>query len=93
MFFKGSRYQNVDTNTIADATGRTVRYKKTRFIVQPAIASQHVVAQSDRIDLLAYQYLRDSQQFWRVCDANYALWPPDLLSVSGRRIDIPDAQD
>lgn len=93
MFFKGSRYEFVDSNMIEDSSGRLVKYKKTRFITQPAVSAQHVVVDSDRIDLLAYRYLRDPLLFWLICDANYALWPPDLLDNPGDRIDIADPQD
>ena len=33
----------------------------------------------DRLDLVAFRYFQDPEQFWRICDANGALWPDDLL--------------
>ena len=35
MFFKGSRYEKVPEATLTDASGRVIRYKTTRFIVEP----------------------------------------------------------
>ena len=93
MFFKGSRYQFVETNSITAADGHKVVYKKTRFITPPPVRKRHEVTQGDRIDLLAQKYLRDPLQFWRICDTNSALWPPDLLAINGKRIGIPDPQD
>ena len=32
MFFKGSRYENVETDRFTNADGQVVRFKKVRFI-------------------------------------------------------------
>jgi hypothetical protein len=92
MFFKGSRYANVETIT-KDENGRLVRYKKTRFITQPTRGGTHHVSQQDRLDLLAHARLREAERFWRICDLNYALWPDDLLAVAGRTILIPTPEE
>jgi hypothetical protein len=47
------------------------------------------VAQSDRLDLIASRTLGDSEQFWRVADANNAMHPLDLTEVVGRVLRIP----
>jgi len=93
MFFKGSRYEFVETNRITAPDGREFVYKKTRFITEPPVSKQHLVADGDRIDLIAQLYLRDPLLFWKVCDTNVAMWPPDLIAVNGKKIDIPSAQD
>lgn len=93
MFFKGSRYQFVDTISLVAPDGHMIVYKKTRFFTPPAVRKAHEVTQGDRIDLIAYQFLRDPLQFWQVCDTNSAMWPPDLLAINGKRIGIPDPQD
>ncbi len=93
MFFRGSRYANVPTHQIVDEKGRSVLYKKTRFIQQPKFRQPHPVSQQDRADLVAYAYLHDAERFWRICDLNYALWPDDLFAVPGCMIKIPTSED
>ena len=79
MFFKGSRYEKVPEATHVDATVRTIRYKTTRFITDPLALIGHRVLASERLDHIAWQHFRDAERFWRICDANRALWPNDLL--------------
>lgn len=79
MFFKGSRYEKVPEATLTDAAGRVVRYKTTRFIVDPRAIVGHRVLASERLDHIAWQHFRDAERFWRICDANRALWPAELL--------------
>ena len=93
MFFKGSRYEQVAAAEIDGPYGRRLRYKKTRFIGPATPQRLHVITQSERLDLLAHQYFRDSERFWRICDANFALWPDDLLAQPGRSIVIPNAEE
>src|SRR5258707_8220264 len=69
MFFKGSRYENVATNEIMSPDGRIYRYKKTRFIGPATPQQAHSVTAGDRLDLIAHLHFRDSERFWRVCDA------------------------
>jgi hypothetical protein len=90
MFFKGSRFEHVPTAVIAGPDGRTVRYKKTRFIGPVPARRNHTISQGERLDLIAHRYFRDPERFWRICDANLALWPDDLVARAGRRILIPD---
>ena len=88
-FFKGSRYERVAEVELARADGRTVRYKQTRFIPRTPSHTEHVVHDAERLDRLADQYLRDPQRFWLICDANRALWPPELLERTGEVLGIP----
>ena len=60
MFFKGSRYGNVETIT-KEENGRLVRYKKTRFITQPKPGRPHHVSQQDRLDLWRKYHKRISR--------------------------------
>ena len=81
MFFKGSRYENVPNTTYVDAGGREIHYKTTRFIADtPAVTGYRVVA-GERLDHIAWRHFRDPERFWRICDANRALWPDDLLEL------------
>jgi len=92
MFFKGSRYAAVGEAQITDRTGRTIRYKLVRIIPDAPAAVAHLVHEGERLDHLAHRYYRDAERFWRICDANRADWPPDLVAVVGRRLLIPPAQ-
>jgi hypothetical protein len=47
------------------------------------------VVQGDRLDLIAARTLGDSEQFWRVCDANDAMDPHELTAEPGRAVRVP----
>ena len=96
-----SRYFSVGiaTATIPDGTGglREVRHLRRRFPPQPSslrVLADHVVAQGDRLDLVAATYYSDPTQFWRITDANVCLHPDELLADSrlGDRLHIPVPQ-
>ena len=91
MFFKGSRYEKVPETTRVDATGRVIRYKTTRFIADPLALVGHRVMHGERLDHIAWQHFRDAERFWRVCDANRALSPNDLLE-EGAVLRIPASE-
>jgi len=91
MFGPESRYVDLQDAVLVLADGREIAYKRRRFVPKP---SEHqpigvvVVAPADRLDLVATRGLGDPEQFWRVCDANGALEPGDLMQA-GRRLTIP----
>jgi hypothetical protein len=90
VFFRGSRYEHVDDHEIEDGRGRLVRYKKVRFIAEePEARMGHVLIQGERLDHIAYNYYQDPERFWRICDANRAMWPDELMTEAGRTILIP----
>ncbi len=91
MFFKGSRYEKVASSQIKDSKGRPVNYKKIRFISETAGVIGYSVHQGDRLDQIANLSFRDPQRFWRICDANNAMWPDDLLIV-GATLEIPPSE-
>ena len=92
MFFKGSRYQKVTTLELTDETGRTLQYKATRFIPDTPARMGHKVQGGERLDLIAHRYFRDPERFWRICDCNQVVWPEELVSEPGRKIDIPGSE-
>jgi hypothetical protein len=92
MFFKGSRYLRVDDAFLTDASGRTIRYKKVRYIGPTTGRLGHIVAEVDRLDLIANRYYRDPLEFWRICDGNQAMFPPDLVPTAGRILRIPNGR-
>ncbi len=92
MFFKGSRYADVGEDQITDSQGREIRYKTIRFIPETRAQMGHSVSQGERLDHIAHRYYRDPDRFWRICDANRALWPDDLIAEAGRTILIPPSE-
>ena len=63
-----------------------------RLIPDPAALQTHQVAAGDRLDLIAFRFYQDPEQYWRICDANRALLPEDLTREVGRRLRIPFAE-
>jgi hypothetical protein len=95
MFAKGSRYETVPDVVWTDPAGREIVYKRLRVIPSPGPAVQgYLVSGGDRLDLIAFRLYRDPEQFWRICDANDAMNPPDLTARPGRalRVALPQAQ-
>ena len=92
MFFRGSRYENVGTDSIVNADGQTVLFKKVRFIDDTPASAAVVVGQGERLDQIAQRVYQDPELFWRICDANRAMWPDDLVTPSGRTILIPPSE-
>jgi nucleoid-associated protein YgaU len=91
VFATTSRYAALATATVSLPEGRTATYVRRRFLPQTRsllqLASVTVV-QNDRIDLITARTLGDPEQFWRICDANEALDPTDLV-VPGRTLRVP----
>lgn len=92
MFSTRSRYYSVADATYQDASGRQINYKVLRITPATSAIQTHTVAQGDRLDLLAFQYYADPEQFWRICDGNNALYPDDLTQTAGASILIPVVQ-
>jgi len=86
-----SRYHGIPTAVRTGPDGRQVTYLRRRLLPRPdsltAIA-EHVVAAGDRPDLLAFRYLGDAEQWWRIADANPVLHPDELTATPGRRVRI-----
>jgi hypothetical protein len=90
MFFRGSRYEHVPEAEIAGPDGRTIRYKRMRFVPETmGTLRAYLVRDGDRPDLAAYAALGDPEAFWRLCDVNRLQRPVDLTSVPGARIAAP----
>lgn len=92
MFFKGSRYEKVGVDEFSDAKGRVIPYKKVRYIAETKGQLGHLVRREERLDHIAHRYFRDPERFWRICDANRAMWPDDLTGHAGRTILIPPSE-
>ncbi len=91
IFPPASRYYGVKTATLVTADGTPVIHLRRRFCPRPdalAVIDEHQVAEGDRLDMIAARYIGDPEQFWRICDANAALRPNELIETAGRRIRI-----
>ncbi len=91
LFPPNSRYPGVDTATLATVEGGTSVYLKRRFVPPPerfALLQEHALAQGERLDHIAAQYLGDPELFWRLCDANAAMRPDEITETPGRRLRI-----
>ncbi len=88
MIFKGSRYQNVATYQITDASGRMVSALKMRAIPDTPAGFVYTFTADQRLDLLAYKFYRNPTKFWLIADANSEMDPEDLLEP-GRQLLIP----
>lgn len=92
MFFKGSRYADVEEKTFVDAAGRELRYKRLRTIPRLRVRWRHTIGFGDRLDLIAHRFYRDPERYWRICDANFALWPEVLTETPGETISVPPSK-
>src|SRR5512139_3394776 len=73
LFPPTSRYYGIPASTITTAAGTVEIYLRRRFL--PPLENmmslqQHRVAQGERLDQIAFRYLTDPEQFWRIADAN-----------------------
>jgi hypothetical protein len=95
VFPPTSRYYGLATTSLTSADGRTVSYLRRRFVPQAsrfALLKLHTVTQNDRLDNLAAKYVGDPEQYWRLCDANNAIRPDELVETVGHslRITLPE---
>lgn len=90
-FPPNSRYYATPTATLGAPDGRTIAYLRRRFVPPPerfATLREHTVVQGDRLDRLAAEHLGDPEVYYRICDANRAVRPDELIETVGRRLRI-----
>lgn len=61
--------------------GTEIKYIERRIIPPPerfATLFLYTVVERDRLDNIAYQFYRDPQMYWLICDANAAQRPEEL---------------
>jgi hypothetical protein len=91
LFPPNSRYHGLETATLKMADGRQIVYLRRRFVPPSSrfsLLEEHVAQEGDRLDNLAARYFGDPLLFWRICDANDAVRPRDLVAEFGRRLRI-----
>lgn len=90
-----SRYHGVETRKLVGPDGETHVYLARRFL-PPSESLQvlelHPVADGERLDHVAHRHFGDSQQSWRLADANDAMSPEELTEEVGRelRVTLPE---
>jgi hypothetical protein len=95
MFDYTSRYYTLETARYTTTDGKEITYKRRRFLPQGEalpVFAEVSATKDDRLDLLTAQTLGESEQFWKVCDANNAMNPFDLFADSVQVIRIPIPQ-
>ena len=91
LFPVTSRYHGIAAATLELPDGRAIVYLRRRLVPPPerfTLIQEHTVTEGDRLDNMAAQYLGDPEQFWRICDANGAMRPGELVEIIGRRLRI-----
>jgi hypothetical protein len=90
-FIPTSRYYGIQTTSLETPDHRVITFLVRRFLPAPerfALLTEHVVTQDERLDNVTEQYFGDPEAFWRVCDANRAMRPEELVERLGRRLRI-----
>ena len=90
-FSVNSRYAATPAARLTLADGSEIVFLRRRFVPQAAgfdLLVEHTVASGERVDLIAAEYWNDPELYWRLCDANNALWPGELTEAAGRRLRI-----
>jgi hypothetical protein len=96
-----SRYHGLATRTATAADRTQVPYLARRFAPDPARCAdlrERRVAEGERLDQIAAAELGDPEAWWRLADANGAIWPDDLEALDTRLrltlpADVPGAPD
>jgi hypothetical protein len=91
LYPSNSRYHGIGTATLTTASGKQITYLRRRFVPAGSdleLLQEHTVTGGERLDQIAARYFDDAEQFWRICDANDAIRPDDLVKTEGRRLRI-----
>ncbi|MGL5804815.1 MAG: hypothetical protein ACRC11_05145 [Xenococcaceae cyanobacterium] len=95
MFEYTSRYFLIATAEFVTTDGRKIAYVRRRFLPQGdrlPVLVEVTATRDDRLDIITAENLGDPEQFWKVCDANNAMKPVDLLADTVQTIRIPIPQ-
>jgi hypothetical protein len=87
-----SRYNDQQILLLGHGSNHSQAYLSRRFLPrgeQLPLVDHVQVRESERLDQLANRTLGDPTQYWRICDANNAMFPPDLVRVPGRELGVP----
>jgi len=87
-----SRYASTPAAMLTLPDGRTVAYRRRRFLPRGADLPPLAVVRAgrdERLDLFAYRTLGDPEHFWQLCDANDAMRPEELTSGAEQLLRVP----
>ena len=70
MFDAKSRYAKQETYLVTDRRGRTVSVVTPPDAPDETLRGYHLRRQGQRLDHLAYKYLKNAAGFWRICEIN-----------------------
>jgi len=82
MFEKDSRYAGSQTYLVQDARGRSVAVVDTPDRLEQPLRGVHLRKQGQRIDHLAYHYMRMPTGFWRIAEMNRVMLVETLTEAS-----------
>jgi hypothetical protein len=93
MIDSESRYARIGQATMDTGDGTRVMYLRRRMIADPetipAVRSVYAMESKTRLDLLSALALGDAFAFWRLCDANGAMNPFEVVDECGGRLRVP----
>ncbi len=80
-FAENSRYAHVKPYEVTDHRGRRVRVVPVPAPPADVPLGIHLRKQGQRLDHLAFKYLRDAEAWWRICEINDVMLPEALSEV------------
>jgi len=89
MFDPDSRYSKLKPLTVQGPNRTPVQIVPVRFISPAPPVISRRIRQGDRPDLLAYEFYKEPQLFWRIADANEVMRPGELVANPGDLIGVP----
>ena len=96
MFDHTSRYYHIEIATRELPGDHPVSYVRRRFLPRGddlTLLAEVGVIPDERIDLLSNRTLGDPLAYWRICDANNAMDPQQMMDEAAddpnRRLRIP----
>ena len=78
MYDDKSRYKNTLSYLRTDRRGRTVTVTGSPYPPEENFLGYHLRIQGQRLDHMAYRYLKDGAGFWRICELNDVMLPESL---------------
>ena len=70
MFDAKSRYAKQETDQVTDRRGRTVVVVVPPEAPAQVLLGYHLRRQGQRLDQMAFKYLKNAAGFWRICELN-----------------------
>jgi hypothetical protein len=80
MFSPSSRYADAGTYQVTLADGKVVVATRIPRPVTRSPIGWHRRADDERLDLIAYRYLKDPTRGWQLCETNGSICPDALAS-------------